>query len=238
MPFWRAGGIDQKFKIRCSLGSLFWMEAGGGEGLQLYQADCVPPPLLSLGRILVGNPLRCVCGLLWLQSWQQKRQLDWAGNQSFQCLQEDRTLVPVLNLTLSGCGKAELPPQWGTPSRNSVDLSSFLHGCSSSPSRIFLASFTAARESLSSLGGGVWQLPEAPTLPLHPCADFPKVRIDYNPTPMGEGESVNLTCHITGEPQPVADWDLPKVGGEPPIKTKASCGGSRPGTDLKNAPAG
>ncbi|ETE63013.1 High affinity nerve growth factor receptor, partial [Ophiophagus hannah] len=34
--------------------------------------------------------------------------------------------------------------------------------------------------------------------------------IDYDPTPMGEGESVNLTCHITGEPQPVADWDLPK----------------------------
>ncbi|XP_034280922.1 high affinity nerve growth factor receptor isoform X1 [Pantherophis guttatus] len=105
--------------------------------------------------ILVGNPLRCVCGLLWLQSWQQKRQLDWAGNQSFQCLQEDRTLVPVFNLTLSGC-------------------------------------------------------------------DFPKVRIDYNPTPMAEGESVNLTCHIAGEPQPVADWDLPKVGGEPPIKTKKS----------------
>lgn len=87
----------------------------GGEGLQLYQADCVPPPLLSLGRILVGNPLRCVCGLLWLQSWQQKRQLDWAGNQSFQCLQEDRTLVPVFNLTLSGCGKAEPPPSVGDP---------------------------------------------------------------------------------------------------------------------------
>ncbi|XP_026575957.1 high affinity nerve growth factor receptor isoform X1 [Pseudonaja textilis] len=105
--------------------------------------------------VLVGNPLRCVCGLLWLQSWQQKRQLDWAGNQSLQCLQEDRTLVPLFNLTLSGC-------------------------------------------------------------------DFPKVRIDYDPTPMGEGESVNLTCHIAGEPQPVAVWDLPKVGGEHPIQTKKS----------------
>ncbi|XP_032094433.1 high affinity nerve growth factor receptor-like [Thamnophis elegans] len=105
--------------------------------------------------VLVGNPLRCVCGLLWLQSWQQKRQLDWAGNQSFQCLQEDKSLVPVFNLTLSGC-------------------------------------------------------------------DFPQVRIDYDPTPMGEGESVNLTCHISGQPQPVADWDLPKVWGEAPIKTKKS----------------
>lgn len=80
---------------------------GAGGLLHLYQPDSVSPHTFSLGRILVGNPLRCVCGLLWLQSWQQKRQLDWAGNQSLQCLQEDRTLVPVFNLTLSGCGKAE-----------------------------------------------------------------------------------------------------------------------------------
>ncbi|KAM6434449.1 high affinity nerve growth factor receptor [Liasis olivaceus] len=105
--------------------------------------------------ILAGNPLRCVCGLLWLQFWQQKRQPEGSGNQSFQCVQEDKSLVPVFNLTLPGC-------------------------------------------------------------------DYPKVWIDYDPTLMGEGEGVNLTCHITGEPWPVVDWEVPQVGPDPPIVIKKS----------------
>lgn len=126
----------------------------------------------------------------------------------------------------------------GPPAKVHRMWAAFLHGCNSSQVQNFPGSFCCCKRIPPQLGGSRAGYLNPPTLPLHPSADFPKVRIRYDPTPMAEGQSVNLTCHITGEPQPVADWDVPQVGAERPLRTKASGGWCRPGSDLENAPVG
>ncbi|XP_028566170.2 high affinity nerve growth factor receptor isoform X2 [Podarcis muralis] len=41
--------------------------------------------------------------------------------------------------------------------------------------------------------------------------EFPRVWIEYNQEPLGEGESVTLTCNFTGEPRPDVRWLLPNI---------------------------
>ncbi|XP_053134998.1 high affinity nerve growth factor receptor [Hemicordylus capensis] len=50
--------------------------------------------------------------------------------------------------------------------------------------------------------------------------DFPTVRLEYNSTPVREGETVTLMCRFTGEPWPDVWWDVPDVGLYPPIISK------------------
>uniref|UniRef100_A0A8C0IXS8 Tyrosine-protein kinase receptor n=1 Tax=Chelonoidis abingdonii TaxID=106734 RepID=A0A8C0IXS8_CHEAB len=53
-------------------------------------------------------------------------------------------------------------------------------------------------------------------------ADPPKIWIDYQDVPVQQGESVNLTCHFTGEPWAHGRWIVPDVGPEPFVITKRS----------------
>ncbi|XP_071884057.1 high affinity nerve growth factor receptor isoform X1 [Anas platyrhynchos] len=110
-------------------------------------------PLQEL--ILVGNPLKCSCGVRWLQLWQDGSRAE-LGNQSLGCW-EGGVLVPLGSQPLSGC--------------------------------------------------------EPPT-----------VRIEHPEVALRQGDSVNITCHIAGEPPATGDWLVPDVGSEPPGVTKVSEG--------------
>ncbi|XP_061461713.1 high affinity nerve growth factor receptor isoform X2 [Rhineura floridana] len=107
--------------------------------------------------VLVGNPLQCTCQLRWLQLWQESRQVEVPGNQSFHCMAEgENSMIPVADMSVVAC-------------------------------------------------------------------DIPRVKIEYNQDPVGEGESVNLTCSFTGEPRPDVHWKVPDVGSDPhPIITEKS----------------
>ncbi|XP_065605143.1 high affinity nerve growth factor receptor [Cyrtonyx montezumae] len=56
--------------------------------------------------------------------------------------------------------------------------------------------------------------------PLHGC-EPPTARIEHPDVVLRQGDSVNLTCHITGEPPATGEWVLPDVGSEPSV-TKLS----------------
>lgn len=53
-------------------------------------------------------------------------------------------------------------------------------------------------------------------------AEPPTVRIEHPEVALRQGDSVNITCHIAGEPPATGDWVVPDVGSEPPGVTKAS----------------
>ncbi|XP_054855442.1 high affinity nerve growth factor receptor isoform X2 [Eublepharis macularius] len=57
--------------------------------------------------VLVGNPLKCGCGLRWLQLWQETRQVE-LGNQSLNCV-EGKTEIPLANMVIEGC---DFPRVW------------------------------------------------------------------------------------------------------------------------------
>ncbi|XP_042296895.1 high affinity nerve growth factor receptor isoform X2 [Sceloporus undulatus] len=59
--------------------------------------------------ILTGNPLQCTCGLLWLQLWRAGRPAEAGGNQSFSCMAEDGTEMPLADMSIQGC---EVPEVW------------------------------------------------------------------------------------------------------------------------------
>ncbi|CAM4621191.1 high affinity nerve growth factor receptor [Lepidochelys kempii] len=52
--------------------------------------------------------------------------------------------------------------------------------------------------------------------------DPPEIWIEYQGVPVQQGESVNLTCHFTGEPRAHGRWIVPDLGPEPPVITKKS----------------
>uniref|UniRef100_A0A8V1AA06 Tyrosine-protein kinase receptor n=1 Tax=Gallus gallus TaxID=9031 RepID=A0A8V1AA06_CHICK len=56
--------------------------------------------------------------------------------------------------------------------------------------------------------------------PLHDC-EPPTARIEHPDVVLRQGDSVNLTCHIWGEPSATGEWVLPHVGSEPSV-TKLS----------------
>nr|XP_056709548.1 high affinity nerve growth factor receptor [Euleptes europaea] len=102
--------------------------------------------------VLVGNPLRCGCGLLWLQVWQESRPAE-LGNQSLTCL-EGQAEIPLAGMRVPGC-------------------------------------------------------------------DSPRVWIEHPNASVQEGESLDLTCHFTGQPQPTVQWRVPDVGPDPPLVTQS-----------------
>ena len=53
-------------------------------------------------------------------------------------------------------------------------------------------------------------------------ADPPAVHIEPREVVLRQGDSVNLTCHISADPPATADWVLPKMGPELLVVTKAS----------------
>ncbi|XP_071583010.1 LOW QUALITY PROTEIN: insulin receptor-related protein-like [Heliangelus exortis] len=57
--------------------------------------------------------------------------------------------------------------------------------------------------------------------PLHPC-EPPRVHIDPPEVVLRQGDSINLTCHITAEPPATGEWVVPEGGPELPIVTKIS----------------
>ncbi|XP_072840539.2 high affinity nerve growth factor receptor isoform X1 [Pogona vitticeps] len=52
--------------------------------------------------------------------------------------------------------------------------------------------------------------------------EFPKVWIDYDPTPMGENGNATLTCHAVGQPTPAMKWHVPDIGPAAPVITHVS----------------
>lgn len=57
-------------------------------------------------------------------------------------------------------------------------------------------------------------------------AEPPTARIEHPDVVLRQGDSVNLTCHIWGEPSVTGEWVLPHVGSEPSV-TKARLGARR-----------
>ncbi|KAJ6652406.1 hypothetical protein lerEdw1_011524 [Lerista edwardsae] len=58
--------------------------------------------------VLTGNPLRCTCGLRWLQLWQESRPAE-SGNQSLDCVAEDQKAIPLAGMSIEGC---DVPRVW------------------------------------------------------------------------------------------------------------------------------
>ncbi|NXF70566.1 NTRK1 factor, partial [Sclerurus mexicanus] len=52
--------------------------------------------------------------------------------------------------------------------------------------------------------------------------DPPTVRIEPPEVLLRQGDSVNLTCHVSAEPPATVEWVVPEVGPELPVITKAS----------------
>ncbi|XP_060614618.2 high affinity nerve growth factor receptor [Anolis sagrei] len=59
--------------------------------------------------VLTGNPLRCACGLRWLQLWLVGKQAESVGNQSLSCEWDDGVEVPLVDMNIQGC---EMPQVW------------------------------------------------------------------------------------------------------------------------------
>lgn len=53
-------------------------------------------------------------------------------------------------------------------------------------------------------------------------AEPPTVRIEPPEVVLRQGDSVNLTCHISADPPATAEWVVPDVGPELLVVTKAS----------------
>ncbi|NWZ29031.1 NTRK1 factor, partial [Asarcornis scutulata] len=68
-------------------------------------------------------------------------------------------------------------------------------------------------QSLGCWAGGV--LVPLGSQPLSGC-EPPTVHIEHPDVALRQGDSVNLTCHIAGEPPATGDWLVPDVGSEPP----------------------
>ncbi|NXI61170.1 NTRK1 factor, partial [Anseranas semipalmata] len=76
-----------------------------------------------------------------------------------------------------------------------------------------------SRAELGNQSLGCWEgsaLVPLGSQPLHGC-ELPTVRIEHPDVVLHQGDSVNLTCYIAGEPPATGDWVVPDVGLEPPV---------------------
>ncbi|XP_019351184.2 high affinity nerve growth factor receptor isoform X1 [Alligator mississippiensis] len=55
-----------------------------------------------------------------------------------------------------------------------------------------------------------------------PDCELPRIWIEHHDVPVQQGESVNLTCHILGDPPATGAWIVPDVGLEPPVIVQVS----------------
>ncbi|XP_021232487.1 high affinity nerve growth factor receptor [Numida meleagris] len=80
-----------------------------------------------------------------------------------------------------------------------------------------------SRAELGNQSLGCWEGNAVVTLGSHPLygCDPPTARIEHPEVVLRQGDSVNLTCHIAGEPPATGEWVLPDVGSEPSV-TKLS----------------
>ncbi|XP_029879908.1 high affinity nerve growth factor receptor isoform X2 [Aquila chrysaetos chrysaetos] len=81
-----------------------------------------------------------------------------------------------------------------------------------------------SRAELGNQSLGCWEgsvLVPLGSQPLHAC-EPPTVRIEHPEWVLRQGDSVNLTCHITAESLATGEWVVPEVGPELPIVTKLS----------------
>uniref|UniRef100_A0A7M4EMI0 Tyrosine-protein kinase receptor n=1 Tax=Crocodylus porosus TaxID=8502 RepID=A0A7M4EMI0_CROPO len=64
---------------------------------------------------------------------------------------------------------------------------------------------------------------EVPLAELHVSdCELPRIWIEHHDVPVQQGESVNLTCHILGDPAATGAWIVPDVGPELPVIVSAS----------------
>ncbi|NXV82807.1 NTRK1 factor, partial [Atlantisia rogersi] len=68
---------------------------------------------------------------------------------------------------------------------------------------------------------GCWEGSVLVPLSSHPlrACEPPTVRIDAPGVVLRQGDSVNLTCHITAQPPATGEWVLPEVGPELPVRS-------------------
>ncbi|KAM6234365.1 high affinity nerve growth factor receptor, partial [Porphyrio hochstetteri] len=80
------------------------------------------------------------------------------------------------------------------------------------------------RAELGNQSLGCWEGSVLVPLGSHPlrACEPPTVHIDAPEVVLRQGDSVNLTCHITAEPPATGEWVLPEVGPQLPVVTKLS----------------
>ncbi|XP_067169272.1 high affinity nerve growth factor receptor [Apteryx mantelli] len=81
-----------------------------------------------------------------------------------------------------------------------------------------------SRAELGNQSLGCWEGSVFVPLSSHPLrgCEPPTVRIEPADVVLRQGDSVNLTCHISAEPPAAGRWLVPDVGPEPPVVTKLS----------------